>query len=123
MGRSPPRQLLITPPIAPSLGGFIFFAAPSGPPPAPATYQSTNNQLPTIAAIDQEEEGNGYVGGVRCQVNLMNFPLFALLLVTLLDEMSWHIQAAQDQEDAEAEVLADLAYERWLSRYDYPDHW
>lgn len=53
----------------------------------------------------------------------MTFPLFALVIVTLLDEMSWHIQILQDEEDARIEVEADLAYERWLSRHDYPDHW
>jgi hypothetical protein len=53
----------------------------------------------------------------------MAFPLFALLLVTLLDEMAWQIQILQDEEDAQAEVLADLAFEQWLSLNDYPDHW
>lgn len=56
-------------------------------------------------------------------VNFMAFPLFALLLVTLLDEMAWQIQILQDEEDAQAEVLADLAFEQWLSLNDYPDHW
>ena len=53
----------------------------------------------------------------------MTFPLFALVIVTLLDELSWQLSILQDQEDAEAEVLADLAFEQWLSLHDYPDHW
>ena len=61
--------------------------------------------------------------GINILVNPMEFSLLALVIVTLLDEISDCIQFIQDQEDAEAEVLADLAYEQWLSLNDYPDHW
>ena len=53
----------------------------------------------------------------------MEFSLLALIIVTLLDEIGWHMQVLRDEEDAQAEVLADLAFEQWLSLHDYPDHW
>ena len=63
------------------------------------------------------------MGGIDILVNFMTFPLFALLLVTLLDEMAWHLQLLQQKEDAMAEVQAEMAYEQWLRVNDYPDHW
>ncbi len=53
----------------------------------------------------------------------MTFPLFSLILITLLDEISWHLQILQEEEDAIAEVQAEMAYEQWLRVNDYPDHW
>ena len=63
------------------------------------------------------------MGGINILVNQMTFPLFALLLVTVLDEMAWHLQLLQQEEDAMAEVQAEMAYEQWLCLHDYPDHW
>ena len=63
------------------------------------------------------------MGGIDILVNFMTFPLFALLLVTVLDEMAWHLQLLQQEEDAMAEVQAEMAYEQWLCLHDYPDHW
>jgi len=63
------------------------------------------------------------VGGINILVNFMTFPLFALLLVTLLDEMAWHLQLLQQEEDAMAEVQAEMAFENWLRYNDYHDHW
>jgi len=65
------------------------------------------------------------VGGIDILylVALMEYQLFSLLLVLILNELGWSIQILQEEEDAQAEVLADLAFEQWLSLHDYPDHW
>ena len=65
------------------------------------------------------------MGGINILylVALMEYQLLSLLLVLILNELGWSIQSLQDEEDAQIEVEADLAYERWLSRHDYPDHW
>ena len=63
------------------------------------------------------------MGGINILVDFMAFPLFALLLVTLLDEIGWQLSIIQDEEDAIAESQAEMAFENWLRYNDYPDHW
>jgi len=48
---------------------------------------------------------------------------FALIVAILLDEISWHLQAVEAEENAMAEVEAEMAFENWLRYNDYPDHW
>lgn len=53
----------------------------------------------------------------------MTFPLFALILITLLDELGNQIQFLQDEEDAMIDLAFQEAEDRWISLHDYPDHW
>ena len=53
------------------------------------------------------------MGGVNILylVALMEYQLFSLLLVLLLNELSWQLNILQEEEDAMAEVQAEMAYE------------
>ena len=65
------------------------------------------------------------MGGINILylVALMEYQLFSLLLVLILNELSWQLNILQEEEDAMAEVQAEMAYEQWLCLHDYPDHW
>ena len=65
------------------------------------------------------------MGGINILylVALMEYQLFSLLLVLILNELGWSIQILQEEEDAMAEVQAEMAFENWLRYNDYHDHW